>query len=353
MNYVKHFTINGINTTQVGCIELNGKPNGATEGAVGLLGIDVTSPTHDVYKCVAVNGSIYTWELLSSGMSVLSAKTSGEGVETKRFPYSDLRIPNNYIVKICDLILDSEGYLYQIDALESEYCTTTYTGVSLTEEILPSALRNSLLEVFATHGSLGLQYDLYDDYAVCSGVGECNDDYLEIGSIVKNFPVTRISNRAFYECYNFTSVVIPDSVTTIGNYAFWGCANIGILTIGNGVTSIGEGAFAECIALIDVVIPNSVTNIGKMAFHRSDSIENVSVGNSVTAIGEMAFDTCTGLKTIIIPKSVTSIGKNAFYACASLTDVYYTGTAADWAKIDIASGNDALSYATKHYHYGG
>ena len=131
MKYVKHFSINGINTTQVGCIELNGRPNAATEGAVGLLGIDVTSPTHDVYKCVAVNGSIYTWELLSSGMSVLCANITGEGGLTKTFPYSDLRIPNNYLIKVGDLILDSEGYLYQINALGNESCETAYTNVHL------------------------------------------------------------------------------------------------------------------------------------------------------------------------------------------------------------------------------
>ena len=76
MHYVKHFNINGIETKQVACIELHGKPNAATEGAVGALAIDVDSPSHDVYKCVAVKGSVYTWKLLSSGSSD-SSGTSG------------------------------------------------------------------------------------------------------------------------------------------------------------------------------------------------------------------------------------------------------------------------------------
>lgn len=67
MHYVKHFNINGVDTKQVACIELRGKPNAATEGAIGVLAIDITSPTHDIYKCVAANGSIYTWEIFSSG----------------------------------------------------------------------------------------------------------------------------------------------------------------------------------------------------------------------------------------------------------------------------------------------
>ena len=71
MHYVKQFKINGVDTKQVACIELQGVPNAATEGSVGVLGMDMSSPTHEVYRCVAVNGSIYTWEILfRSGTSV-------------------------------------------------------------------------------------------------------------------------------------------------------------------------------------------------------------------------------------------------------------------------------------------
>jgi hypothetical protein len=134
MKYVKYFTINGINTTQVGCIELQGRPNAATEGAVGLLGIDVTSATHDVYKCVAVNGSIYTWELLSSGMSIISATISGGGVESLQFPYDNLLTPAMYVVKSGDLILDKNGYLYQIDSLNNTFCVANYCGTRIAND---------------------------------------------------------------------------------------------------------------------------------------------------------------------------------------------------------------------------
>ena len=77
MHYVKHFAINGVNTKQVACIELQGPPNAATEGAVGVLGMDVTSLTHEVYRCVAVNGSIYTWQLLAGGGADTWTKPTG------------------------------------------------------------------------------------------------------------------------------------------------------------------------------------------------------------------------------------------------------------------------------------
>ena len=131
MNYVKHFHINGVNTSQVACIELQGAPNTATEGAVGVLGMDMTSPTHEVYRCVAVNGNVYTWELLSAGMSILSAQISGEGALAVSFPYTQLLMPTYYVVKVGDLILDSEGYLYQISAIGNDRCDTTYCGTRI------------------------------------------------------------------------------------------------------------------------------------------------------------------------------------------------------------------------------
>ena len=67
MHYVKHFDILGVNTAQIPCIELQGVPNSATEGAVGLLGMDMTSVDKDVYICTAVNGAIYTWKKVKDG----------------------------------------------------------------------------------------------------------------------------------------------------------------------------------------------------------------------------------------------------------------------------------------------
>lgn len=131
MHYVKQFKINGVDTKQVACIELKGKPNTSTEGAIGLLGIDMNSPLHEIYKCVAVKGSIYTWELFSSGMSIVSATKSGGGEESVQFPYDTLKTPATYLVKIGDLILDCEGYLYQIDEIGATYCGATYCGTQV------------------------------------------------------------------------------------------------------------------------------------------------------------------------------------------------------------------------------
>ena len=131
MHYIKQFNINGVDTKQVACIELNGRPNAATEGALGVLAIDMSSPLYDVYKCVGVDGNIYKWDLLSSGLSIMSARVSGEGAEVFEFPNDKLKTPSTYIVKVGDLILDSGGFLYQIDALGATSVSASYCGTQV------------------------------------------------------------------------------------------------------------------------------------------------------------------------------------------------------------------------------
>lgn len=189
MHYVKQFDINGVATKQVACIELHGKPNAATEGYVGVLGIDVVSPLHEVYKCVAVNGSIYSWELLSSGLSIMSATISGGGAVSVQFPYDNIKKPATYIIKRGDLLLDREGYLYSIDALNTTYCEATYTGTQVAAygfSAYDLAVQNGFdgsteewLESLKIKGDKGDEGDSAYEVAVKKGFKGSEEEWLE------------------------------------------------------------------------------------------------------------------------------------------------------------------------------
>ena len=146
--------------------------------------------------------------------------------------------------------------------------------------------------------------------------------------------------------------IIPDNVTDIGEYAFAACSSLTSITIPNSVTSISDRAFYYCSSLTSITIPNSVTSICGSAFNSCSSLTNITIPNSVTCIDAYTFMRCSSLTSITIPNSVTSIEYGAFNECSSLTDVYYTGTKAEWEKIDIDNsynGNDDLLNATIHY----
>ena len=180
------------------------------------------------------------------------------------------------------------------------------------------------------------------------------------GEYVVSNRVTSIGDRAFEECKNLTSVMIPHCVTSIGNDAFIGCKKIispiyndsvfaflptsymGEYVIPPGIKRIAGGAFNGCSKLTSVEIPNSVTSIGLRAFSGcislpvidnlryadaylveavDKSLSKYKIKDGTRWIGDMAFSSCNSLSSVVIPKGVTNIGYAAFWHCFSLHSV--------------------------------
>ena len=168
-----------------------------------------------------------------------------------------------------------------------------------------------------------------------------------------SYRVTSIGYRAFSNCEQLTSVIVPSSVTSMGENAFQSCPALVSVTLGS-VTRIGNSAFSGCSSLTDVTIPSSVTRIDKWAFQRCSSLTSVTIPSSVTTIEFAAFQGCSSLTAInveegnqdyvsdngvlynkdittliqypscksgnsyTVPNSVTCIGGYAFQNCSDL-----------------------------------
>ena len=130
----------------------------------------------------------------------------------------------------------------------------------------------------------------------------------------KQYSVTSIGSHAFQNCYNLTSVAIPNSVTSFDSGAFQGCSALTTITIPNSVTTIGPAAFQNCSALTTITIPNSVTTIGFAAFHGCKELTSITIPNGLAFIDDFVFAS-TGLTSITIPNGVTSIGNTALSWC--------------------------------------
>ena len=202
-------------------------------------------------------------------------------------------------------------------------------------------------------------------------ITDCNHAIPEdvvIPSTLGGYPVTAISQWAFFDFIGLKSVTIPASVTgtfndDFENYyreifpVFGGCTSLtainvdenntkyksvdGVLyskdmktlliypagktntsyTIPDGVSEIRGDVFEYCTSLTKVTIPDSVTKIDRYAFSGCTSLTKVTIPNSVTGIGDYAFQGCTSLKEITIPNSMTEISNYAFSGCTSLTKV--------------------------------
>ena len=147
-------------------------------------------------------------------------------------------------------------------------------------------------------------------------------DYIEYDG--EQYPVTTISEQAFFNCRSLTgSLTIGNSVTTIGYSAFDRCTGFsGSLTIGNSVTTIGAYAFEMCRGFSgSLTIGNSVITIEDHAFDGCSGFSgSLTIGDSVTNIGDYAFSVCSGFSgSLTIGNSVTTIGNRAFQGCSGFS----------------------------------
>ena len=120
----------------------------------------------------------------------------------------------------------------------------------------------------------------------------------------------------YYDQNNYYSSVYHDEVP--GKYT---------LNVAYGTEIIADAAYAGQNNLEHLVLADTVKYIGYRSFYQSR------------------------LRDVYITSSVKEIAEEAFYGCRYLTDVYYSGTAAEWDNIVIKSGNDALLNCRIHFSY--
>jgi hypothetical protein len=162
------------------------------------------------------------------------------------------------------------------------------------------------------------------------------------------------------DCYSLTSVVLGDSVTSIGEFAFSNCNSL--TTIYCEAESQPSGwdskwnAFGNYGRFLPVVWDcknNDMASDGYIyavidgvRYAIKDAVATVvrQPSNIVTANIPSSFTYKDNLY------AVTTIENYAFLECSSLTEVYYTGTASDWSKISISSGNTSLTGAMCYYY---
>ena len=272
------------------------------------------------------------------------------------------------------LIISGEGamydYEYGYDPRDGNYSTAPWGELDITEIVVEDGVTSigefafgscsSLTSVAIPDSVTSIGSYAFDNCTSLTSVaipdsvtsiGEwAFSDCTSLTSVAIPDSVTSIGEWAFSDCTSLTSVAIPDSVTSIGEWAFSDCTSLTSVAIPDSVTSIGSYAFNDCTSLTSVTIPDSVTSIGHHAFSGCTSLTSVAIPDSVTSIGHQAFSWCTSLTSVAIPDSVTSIGEAAFNYCNSLTDVYYSGSEAQWASINIGESNDPLTSATVHYY---
>lgn len=132
-----------------------------------------------------------------------------------------------------------------------------------------------------------------------------------------------------------TNLIIPEDVEYIGS-TFSGCQSIQSVTISKNVLRISESAFNNCKNITSIIwnakkckgYPWGNGGVYNRVGVLATQIKSFSFGSDVE---EIPANLCRGfvnLTTLALPSSVKKIGNNAFSECTNLNDVYITDLSA-------------------------
>ena len=196
------------------------------------------------------------------------------------------------------------------------------------------------------------------------------------------YTVTALSESAFCDCGNVTSLTLPPTIRSIGPYCFYNCTfttlqmpdslrriddhaflyssisslhlpasfeeydecsfwarNLTSITVDEAnprYRSIGGWLYSKDSLTLCIVpsgetgavsVPQFVQHLGKMAFGFCSHITSVTLPEGLVSIGDFAFNCCSTVDGIVIPSTVTRMGVCPFSYCPQMNN------------LSIASGN--------------
>lgn len=69
------------------------------------------------------------------------------------------------------------------------------------------------------------------------------------------------------------------------------------------------------------------------------------IGNNIKTVGNGAFMNSSALALVTISGGVKTIKEYAFFGCDVITDIFFTGTKAEWSEVDISENNGVFNYS--------
>ncbi|NLT18414.1 MAG: hypothetical protein BWX72_00748 [Firmicutes bacterium ADurb.Bin080] len=154
------------------------------------------------------------------------------------------------------------------------------------------------------------------------------------------------------------SIILPDSVHTISDYAFYNCVQTTTIVIPEEVSYIGKAAFKNCLILSNLELPQNLEYISEQTFYSCSSLESIFLPSSILEIKASAFSGCTNLTTIFINSNEIVFGltgisaegnilqnSKVIYINKSLTYSYGAYLLGHFSKEDISEYQDYHKYS--------
>ena len=186
-----------------------------------------------------------------------------------------------------------------------------------------------LLNTAANLDLEGFLYHLNGNVVVITGYNGEGVDVI-IPEEINGYSVTEIGSRAFSDCSNIKSIVLPKSIQIVGSYAFSNCDSLESVDMeeNGGICEVvfESGAFSECPKLSQVNFSSDVSSLGEYLFSNCRSLSVLQLPENVKVLGESMLKG-TKITSITIPKKVERIiGSNyrgPLAGCETLKEVIF------------------------------
>jgi hypothetical protein len=130
-----------------------------------------------------------------------------------------------------------------------------------------------------------------------------------------------IGKRAFVECRNLRSIIIPAAIKSLPMACFCSCGSLEDVSFpgGSQLLTIGAAACSFC-ALRSITLPASLEIIGTCSFKGCWRLGAVtfSADSKLARIEAGAFELCTFLASFLVPPLVEFVGESCFMECTAL-----------------------------------
>lgn len=234
---------------------------------------------------------------------------------------------------------------------------------SLSSVTIGKGLRTMDLEVF-----IGTPV-VFNQYENCNYLGNTENPYIVLVSCARrayqynvHADTKTIAAGAFDSSFART-ISLPEGLERIGYGAFKSCRFLQSITIPSTVLALQDMTFDNCQYLTSVTLPETLTYIGRFAFRDCFSLATITIPNRVEVIEGGAFANCAALETFVLGAGIKEIKQEVFADAGVATinpdgtegarsiNVYYKGTAAGFALVNVGEANNEAFLNGSHYFY--
>lgn len=169
------------------------------------------------------------------------------------------------------------------------------------------------------------------------------------GIITFDSNLSKISEWAFSEAENLTTMVLPTGIKSIDYAAFSFCHSLTHVELPSDLEAIGDYLFYECMSMEELHIPHTVKSFGEFSFYQCSGTVTVSCNledviaddgiytnelpfyssffttlifdDQVTSIGDFSCMATESIQRLEIGKNVQRIGQQAFSGCNALVEI--------------------------------